>query len=78
SQGARAGRCVCGRNAGRLGRPVRYRVVAQGAAASPFSFDRAYALDNSRADALGFRFGHVADWLPRAVDETLRAAPDRA
>ncbi|GAA3115788.1 NAD-dependent epimerase/dehydratase family protein [Streptomyces goshikiensis] len=78
SHGALDVRELCGLIAGRLVRPVRYRVVAQGAAASPFSFDRAYALDNSRAGALGFRFGHVADWLPRAVDETLRAAPDRA
>ncbi|WP_175409734.1 NAD-dependent epimerase/dehydratase family protein [Streptomyces sp. TRM64462] len=40
---------------------------------SPFSFTRAYAMDNSRATALGHRFGHTADWLDRAVAETLGA-----
>ncbi|MFJ9594321.1 NAD-dependent epimerase/dehydratase family protein [Streptomyces virginiae] len=57
----------------RLGRRPRYRVVEAGADASPFSFDRAYAMDNGRAEALGFAFGRVADWLPGAVAETARA-----
>ncbi|WP_405786275.1 NAD-dependent epimerase/dehydratase family protein [Streptomyces sp. NBC_01367] len=56
-----------------VGRRPRYRVVGAGAAASPFSFDRAYAMDNGRASALGFGFGHVADWLPGAIAETPRA-----
>ncbi|MDR3081058.1 MAG: NAD-dependent epimerase/dehydratase family protein [Streptomyces sp.] len=38
---------------------------------SPFSFARSYGMDNSRAVRLGFRFGHVRDWLPKAVAETL-------
>ncbi|MFI9151760.1 NAD-dependent epimerase/dehydratase family protein [Streptomyces sp. NPDC053367] len=41
---------------------------------SPFSFRRSYAMDNSRAVALGFRFGTARQWLPRAVTETLAAA----
>ncbi|MEV6950429.1 NAD-dependent epimerase/dehydratase family protein [Streptomyces sp. NPDC051183] len=60
--------------AARVGRRPRYRVVEDGAVASPFSFDRAYALDNGRAAALGFDFGRVADWLPGAIDETAAAA----
>jgi nucleoside-diphosphate-sugar epimerase len=38
---------------------------------SPFAFRRGYALDNSRAAGLGFVFGDVRQWLPRAVAETL-------
>ncbi|WP_330287682.1 NAD-dependent epimerase/dehydratase family protein [Streptomyces sp. NBC_00576] len=41
---------------------------------SPFSFARSYGMDNSRATELGFTFGHVQEWLPRAVAETLGAA----
>ncbi|MGY1497471.1 NAD-dependent epimerase/dehydratase family protein [Streptomyces sp. QTS52] len=41
---------------------------------SPFSFSRSYAMDNSRATGLGFAFGHVQEWLPRAVAETLRTS----
>ncbi|WP_405822329.1 reductase [Streptomyces sp. NBC_01390] len=40
---------------------------------SPFSFARSYGMDNSRATELGFTFGHVQEWLPRAVAETLGA-----
>ena len=40
---------------------------------SPFSFARSYGMDNSRATGLGFTFGHVQEWLPRAVAETLGA-----
>ncbi|MFF0413523.1 NAD-dependent epimerase/dehydratase family protein [Kitasatospora sp. NPDC004745] len=36
---------------------------------SPFSFDRCYAMDTTRAADLGFRFSPVADWLPQAVRE---------
>ncbi|MFE0600507.1 NAD-dependent epimerase/dehydratase family protein [Streptomyces sp. NPDC058892] len=64
---------LCAAVAERLGRRPRYRVVAAGEEASPFSFDRAYAMDNGRAAALGFAFGRVADWLPGAVEETARA-----
>ncbi|MFE9439096.1 NAD-dependent epimerase/dehydratase family protein [Streptomyces sp. NPDC006602] len=38
---------------------------------SPFSFARAYGMDNSRATGLGFTFDDVRRWLPRAVAETL-------
>lgn len=62
-----------------VGRAPRYRIVGSGsgsegadasAVASPFSFDRAYAMDNSRAAELGFDFGRIADWLPEAIGET--------
>ncbi|MFB7255444.1 NAD-dependent epimerase/dehydratase family protein [Streptomyces nojiriensis] len=65
---------LCEAVAERVGRRPRYRVVGPGAAASPFSFDRAYAMDNGRASALGFGFGRVADWLPGAIAETRRTA----
>ncbi|MFG2990315.1 reductase [Streptomyces sp. NPDC048257] len=65
---------LCEAVAGQAGRRPRYRTVPAGAAASPFSFDRPYAMDNGRASALGFRFGRVADWLPGAIAETLHAA----
>ncbi|MFJ9943099.1 NAD-dependent epimerase/dehydratase family protein [Streptomyces erythrochromogenes] len=64
---------LCATVAQQLGRRARHRVVEAGAEASPFSFDRAYAMDNGRAAALGFAFGRVADWLPGAVAETARA-----
>ncbi|MFI7409371.1 NAD-dependent epimerase/dehydratase family protein [Streptomyces sp. NPDC049627] len=38
---------------------------------SPFSFTRAYGMDNSRATRLGFRFTQARQWLPKAVAETL-------
>ena len=38
---------------------------------SPFSFSRFYAMDNSRATALGFPFRTAKDWLTPAVAETL-------
>jgi nucleoside-diphosphate-sugar epimerase len=41
---------------------------------SPFAFRRSYAMDNSRAVRLGFRFGRARRWLGRAVAETLGAA----
>ncbi|MFI0737572.1 NAD-dependent epimerase/dehydratase family protein [Streptomyces sp. NPDC021100] len=34
---------------------------------SPFAFDRFYAMDNSRATALGFAFRDTAAWLPDVV-----------
>jgi nucleoside-diphosphate-sugar epimerase len=40
---------------------------------SPFSFARSYGMDNSRATALGFSFSHSAQWLGRALSETLGA-----
>ncbi|MFF3456422.1 NAD-dependent epimerase/dehydratase family protein [Streptomyces sp. NPDC002730] len=38
---------------------------------SPFSFARSYGMDNSRAAELGYTFSHTAEWLPRAIAETL-------
>ncbi|MDG4860074.1 NAD-dependent epimerase/dehydratase family protein [Streptomyces sp. T-3] len=57
--------------AARTGRGPIYRAVDAGA--SPFSFDRFYAMSNARAEQLGFRFTRTADWLPGAVDEALAA-----
>lgn len=69
SHGALDVRELCELVGGQLGRRPRYRVVQEGAAASPFSFDSAYAMDNGRAAALGFAFGRAVEWLPRAVAE---------
>ncbi|MFD3442495.1 NAD-dependent epimerase/dehydratase family protein [Streptomyces sp. NPDC058685] len=44
-----------------------------GGETSPFSFARAYAMDNSRATALGYTFRHTSEWLQQAVSETLAA-----
>ncbi|MER5930950.1 NAD-dependent epimerase/dehydratase family protein [Streptomyces sp. NPDC002054] len=55
----------------RTGRRPRYELVERGLAASPFSYDRPYPMDNGRATRLGFAFRKVADWLPEAIDEVL-------
>ncbi|GAA3825760.1 NAD-dependent epimerase/dehydratase family protein [Streptomyces phyllanthi] len=47
-----------------------YRAVRDGEPASPFSFDRSYAMSNARAAGLGFAFTEVSDWLAGAVTET--------
>ncbi|KUJ64512.1 reductase [Streptomyces albus subsp. albus] len=62
---------ICDAVAERIGggRP-EYRTVP-GADASPFSFERHYGMDNSRAVGLGFTFSRSGDWLARAVAETL-------
>ncbi|MFD3699691.1 NAD-dependent epimerase/dehydratase family protein [Streptomyces sp. NPDC058646] len=59
------------------GREAVYRTVPAGVGASPFSFDRHYAMSNARAKALGFSFSRTTDWLPGAVAEALAisAAP---
>ncbi|MEV7176945.1 reductase [Kitasatospora sp. NPDC093679] len=57
----------------RLGTTARFR-TAEGEDASPFSFDRSYAMDNGRAAALGFPLSRTADWLPAAIDEAAWAA----
>ncbi|MET9689815.1 NAD-dependent epimerase/dehydratase family protein [Streptomyces sp. NPDC006514] len=74
SHGAPDVLALCEAVAERVGRRPRYRVVGAGAAASPFSFDRAYAMDNGLASVLGFGSGRVADWLPGAITETAGAA----
>ncbi|MFG2145870.1 NAD-dependent epimerase/dehydratase family protein [Streptomyces sp. NPDC048696] len=50
--------------------PVVYQPVEVGEV-SPFSFRRSYAMDNSRAERLGFTFSHTRDWLTDAVNQTL-------
>ncbi|MHC0432040.1 NAD-dependent epimerase/dehydratase family protein [Streptomyces sp. O3] len=62
---------LCGLIAARAGREPVYRVDA--ANVSPFSYDRHYAMSNARAEELGFRFSHTADWLPGAIAEALPA-----
>ncbi|EPH46733.1 NAD-dependent epimerase/dehydratase family protein [Streptomyces aurantiacus] len=64
--------------AARTGREPVYRTVAAGEAASPFSFDRHYAMSNARAKDLGFAFSRTTDWLPGAVAEALDASTAQA
>ncbi|MGN9844211.1 reductase [Nonomuraea sp. H19] len=59
-------RGLCDLIAAQTGRVADYRLV-DGAEASPFSFDRYYAMDNSRAARLGYAFSATADWLPKAI-----------
>ncbi|MBT2387478.1 NAD-dependent epimerase/dehydratase family protein [Streptomyces sp. ISL-11] len=60
--------------AARTGGKAVYRSAAAGEPASPFSFDRHYAMSNARARELGFSFSHTTDWLPGAVAEVLDAS----
>ncbi|WP_156727406.1 NAD-dependent epimerase/dehydratase family protein [Streptomyces apocyni] len=62
---------LCELIAGQVGREPVYRI--DGANASPFSYDRHYAMSNARGEELGFSFSHTADWLPEAVAEALAA-----
>ncbi|MBB6346324.1 reductase [Nonomuraea muscovyensis] len=57
---------LCDLIAAACGRRPDYR-PADGGQASPFSFDRYYAMDNGRAERLGFDFATTAHWLPEAV-----------
>ncbi|MET9959923.1 NAD-dependent epimerase/dehydratase family protein [Streptomyces sp. NPDC006326] len=61
--------------AAQAGRDPSYRVVAAGEPASPFSYDRHYAMSNARAKGWGFAFSRTVDWLPGAVAEALAASP---
>ncbi|MFG3117926.1 NAD-dependent epimerase/dehydratase family protein [Streptomyces sp. NPDC048197] len=56
------------------GRKAVYHSATAGEPASPFSFDRHYAMSNARAKALGFSFSRTTDWLPGAVAESLDAS----
>ncbi|MGW7058830.1 reductase [Streptomyces sp. NPDC054904] len=78
SDGALTVTRLCELIAARVGRPPRYRTVPRGHEASPFSFDRPYALDNGRAARLGFAFSRTEDWLPEVVDEAIDQALDQA
>jgi nucleoside-diphosphate-sugar epimerase len=57
--------------AAQAGRQPVYRTVARGEPASPFSFDRHYAMSNARAERLGFSLSRTTDWLPAAIAEAL-------
>ncbi|MDH6131014.1 nucleoside-diphosphate-sugar epimerase [Kitasatospora sp. MAA4] len=61
--------------AAQAGREPVHRTVSAGEEASPFSFDRHYAMSNTRAKKLGFPFSHVTDWLPGTVAEALTIEP---
>ncbi|MER5636229.1 NAD-dependent epimerase/dehydratase family protein [Kitasatospora sp. NPDC002227] len=65
SQGALDVRELCAAVGRVLGAEPRLAVGA----GSPFSFAGCYAVDTTRAAALGFGFSTVADWLPQAVEE---------
>ncbi|MEU7893219.1 NAD-dependent epimerase/dehydratase family protein [Nonomuraea sp. NPDC049152] len=41
---------------------------------SPYSFERAFTMDTSRATGLGFAFSQVGDWLPGVVEEAVACA----
>ncbi|MFB8027207.1 NAD-dependent epimerase/dehydratase family protein [Streptomyces sp. NPDC056465] len=64
--------------AAQAGRTPVYRTVPTGGQASPFSFDRHYAMSNARAKELGFTFSRTTDWLPGAVAEALATEPPTA
>ncbi|WP_030244060.1 NAD-dependent epimerase/dehydratase family protein [Streptomyces sp. NRRL S-350] len=49
------------------GRPYRTAAPEPGQQASPFSFDRYYGMDNSRAQQLGHPLTHTLDWLPGLI-----------
>ncbi|MCX5199343.1 NAD-dependent epimerase/dehydratase family protein [Streptomyces sp. NBC_00249] len=61
--------------AAQAGREPVHRTVPAGEEASPFSFDRHYAMSNARAKELGFPFSRTTDWLPGAVAEALTTEP---
>jgi nucleoside-diphosphate-sugar epimerase len=62
---------LCTAVAARLGGgEPEFKVTGSPGNLSPFAFARHYAMDNSRAVTLGFTFGDVREWLPKAVAET--------
>ncbi|MET9435996.1 NAD-dependent epimerase/dehydratase family protein [Streptomyces sp. NPDC006551] len=63
---------ICAEIESRVGGRTVFQEVEVGEV-SPFSFTRSYGMDNSRATALGFEFSRSADWLARAVSETVGA-----
>ncbi|MFH7596740.1 NAD-dependent epimerase/dehydratase family protein [Streptomyces racemochromogenes] len=73
SDGPLDGRALTAAVAAQTGGEPLFAVAAAPAPASPFSFDRHYAMSNARAKDLGFAFRHTADWLPAAVTEALAA-----
>ncbi|MDA2803258.1 NAD-dependent epimerase/dehydratase family protein [Nocardiopsis suaedae] len=73
SDGALDARALGAAIAGQVGQEPVYKVVPVGEEASPFSFDRHYAMSNARAKGLGFSFSHTDDWLPGAIAEAVGA-----
>ncbi|MEU7016770.1 NAD-dependent epimerase/dehydratase family protein [Streptomyces sp. NPDC046385] len=63
---------ICAAIESRVGGRTVFQEVEVGEV-SPFSFTRSYGMDNSRAEALGFRFSHSSEWLARAVSEAVPA-----
>ncbi|MFB7587291.1 NAD-dependent epimerase/dehydratase family protein [Streptomyces sp. NPDC056169] len=63
---------ICAEIERQVGGRTVFREVEVGEV-SPFSFARAYGMDNSRALALGYSFRHSAEWLSLAVSETVGA-----
>ncbi|MFE0650607.1 NAD-dependent epimerase/dehydratase family protein [Streptomyces sp. NPDC059534] len=63
---------LCAEIEKRVGGRTVFRTVEVGEV-SPFSFARSYAMDNSRAESLGYSFTHSGAWLSRAVAETVGA-----
>ncbi|MCX5393279.1 NAD-dependent epimerase/dehydratase family protein [Streptomyces sp. NBC_00094] len=61
---------ICAEVEKQVGGRTVFREVEVGEV-SPFSFARSYGMDNSRATALGYSFSHSAEWLSRAVSETV-------
>ncbi|MFH9724271.1 NAD-dependent epimerase/dehydratase family protein [Streptomyces sp. NPDC017254] len=70
SHGALTTAEICAEVEKRVGGRTVFREVEAGEV-SPFSFDRSYAMDNSRATGLGYSFSHSGEWLARAVAETV-------
>ncbi|WP_436535645.1 NAD-dependent epimerase/dehydratase family protein [Actinoplanes sp. HUAS TT8] len=60
---------LCEAIGARVGREPRYRTVADGEAASPFSFPASRPMDTGRAVRHGFTFDELRRWLPAAIDE---------
>ncbi|MEV5569718.1 NAD-dependent epimerase/dehydratase family protein [Spirillospora sp. NPDC052269] len=65
---------LCAVIAAQTGRRPVHRTVAPDETASPFSFDRHYAMSNARARDLGFPFSRTTEWLPGAVAEAIAAS----
>ncbi len=63
---------ICAAIGRQIGASARFLPVEVGET-SPFSFSRSYAMDNSRATGLGYRFRHTSQWLQQAVAETVAA-----
>ncbi|BCY11718.1 hypothetical protein L3i22_068060 [Actinoplanes sp. L3-i22] len=62
-------RDLCAAIGAHVGREPRYRVVADGETASPFSFPASRPMDTARAARHGFTFGTLRHWLPDVLDE---------